>query len=206
MKKLPFLLAAGLALFLGGCSEQPSTAPAEKKAEEKPEPVSGQSALFKMYQVARSWAPDAAVLKLTSSRLADVPDQPGKSGSWEATFVSQQRSTSRGYTWSAVEEQPNLHKGVFAGSEEPYSGAHGPTQPFLIATVKIDTDAAYETAKAKAADYEKKNPGKPISFLLEHSNKFPNPAWRVIWGESVSTSGFSVFVDATTGGFLEIMH
>jgi len=28
----------------------------------------------------------------------------------------------------------------------------------------------------------------------------------VIWGESVSSSSFSVFVDATTGDFLEVMH
>jgi len=28
----------------------------------------------------------------------------------------------------------------------------------------------------------------------------------VIWGESAGTANFSIFIDATTGGFLEIMH
>jgi len=58
----------------------------------------------------------------------------------------------------------------------------------------------------KGAEYDKKNPGKPIIFLLEANNKFPDVSWRVIWGESVGTSAFSVFVDASTGGYLETMH
>jgi hypothetical protein len=82
----------------------------------------------------------------------------------------------------------------------------GSPPPFLISDVKIDTDAALATAKGKEDAYEKKNPGKPVLFLLEKSSRFAHPAWRVIWGESVGTSGFSVYVDATTGAFLEIMH
>ena len=206
MRKLPFLTIAALALFLTGCSEQPSPATPEKKAEEKPEPITGQSALFKMYQVARSWAPDAAVLKMTSEHLSDVPDQPGKAGAWDATFVSAQRSSARAYTWSAIEIQPSLHKGVFAGAESSYTPGSGPTKNFLIGAVKIDTDAALATAKTKAVDYDKKNPGKPITFLLEQDPKFANPQWRVIWGESLGISNFSILIDAITGTFLETMH
>ncbi|HKE25796.1 MAG TPA: hypothetical protein VKB88_25735 [Bryobacteraceae bacterium] len=203
--KLRWLAAAALPLLLTSCSQQPS-APPEKKVEAKPEPVTGQSALFKMYQVARAWAPDCQVLKLTSMRIADVPDQPGKAGVWEATFVSPSRSEARTYNWSAVDSvESNLHKGVFQTNAQPFS-AHGSSKPFLIAAVKTDTDAALETAKAKAVEYEKKNPGKPILFLLEQTSKFPDPAWRVVWGESVGTSNFSVYVDAMTGGYLATMH
>lgn len=203
--KLVGLTATALGLFLTSCSEQPS-APPEKKVEVKPEPVSGQSALFKMYQVARSWAPDCQVLKLTSLHITDVPDAPGKAGAWEGTFVSPSRAESRTYNWSAVDSvESNLHKGVFQTNAQPFSG-HGSSTPFLIAAVKTDTDAALETAKAKATDYDKKHPGMPITFLLEQTSKFPDPAWRVVWGESVGTSGFSVFVDAMTGGYLTTMH
>jgi hypothetical protein len=205
MKQLPFLLITTLSLFLAGCSEPPSPAPAEKKVEEKPQPITGQSALFKMYQVARAWAPDIAVLKLDSMRVPDVPDQPGKAGAWEATFVSEQRGSARPFTWSAIEELPNLHKDVFAGGEGAYS-AGGPDKPFLIGAVKIDTDAALQTAKTKAVDYDKKHPGQPIVFLLENGSKFANPVWRVVWGESVGISSFSILVDATTGTYLETMH
>jgi len=204
MKPLLTIIAAGL--LLAGCSEQPAPPAAAKKEEAKPEPVTGQSALFKMYQVARNWAPDAAVLKMDSVRMDGVPDQPGKSGGWEAVFTSEQKSASHAFTWYAVDQEPNIHKGVFAGSEENYSSARGETTPFLIADVKIDTDAALATAKAKEEAFEKKNPGQPVIYLLEKSSKWAHPAWRVIWGESVSTSGFSVFVDASTGTFLEIMH
>ena len=30
--------------------------------------------------------------------------------------------------------------------------------------------------------------------------------WRVIWGDSVSSSDYSVYVDATTGTYLEKAH
>jgi hypothetical protein len=199
-------LAGALLLTLAACSSEPA-ALEKKEAAKPPEPITGQSALYKMYQVARSqWAPDAQVLKLDSMHLAEVPEVPGKAPAWEATFTSANLSRSRTYTYSVIEEQPNLHQGVFAGNEENFSGSRGVTKPFPIAAVKIDTDAAYQTAHAKAADYEKKNPGKPITILLENNDRFPDPAWRIIWGESVGTSSFSVFVDASTGAYLETMH
>ena len=67
-------------------------------------------------------------------------------------------------------------------------------------------DAALETALKKAVDYEKKHPGKPISVQLEKVKKFQDPVWRIIWGESVGTSDFSVFVDASTGEYKETLH
>jgi hypothetical protein len=102
-----------------------------------------------------------------------------------------------------VESPGNLHQGVFAGPEEDLNAQ---AQPFLIAAVKVDTDAAYKTALGKVGDYEKKNPHMTISMLLERNKRYPNPAWRIIWGESLGTSGLSVFIDASTGEFLETLH
>ncbi len=89
--------------------------------------------------------------------------------------------------------------------EEDYS-TRGPAAPFEIAALKVDSDQAYDTASKKSQDYIKKNPTKPVVFLLEQTARFPDPAWRVIWGESVGTSDYSVFVDATTGAYLQTMH
>src|SRR3954465_11359288 len=161
MRKLLFPLCGAL-LLLTACSETTKTAEKKKEAE-KLEPITGQSALYKMYQVARSWAPDAQVLKMNSLMLSEVPDVPkGTGAAWQATFVSAARSQSRSYTWSSVESQGNLHKGVFAGIEEGWNGPRGGTnQPFLMLAVKKDTDEAYKTALANGgADYDKKNPGK----------------------------------------------
>ncbi len=199
------LLLTAAVLLLTSCSQPTQTA--KKEPEKPPEPVTGQSALYRMFTVARSWAPDVKVLTMHSIALQEMPDVPrGKAAAWEATFTSDQRSQARSYTYSVIESPPNLHKNVFAGLEQGWSGPRGVTAPFLMAAVKIDTPDAYKTAEAQAADYEKKNPGKPITWLLEKNNKFPNPVWRVIWGESVGTSNFSVFVDASTGEFKEKMH
>jgi hypothetical protein len=205
MRKLLIPVCGALFLVLAGCSETPTKTAEKKKEPEKLDPITGQSALYKMYQVARSWAPDAQVLKMNSLMLTEVTDVPkGTAAAWQATFVSAARSNSRSYTWSSVESQGNLHKGVFAGLEEGWSGARGTNSPFLMLAVKIDTDAAYKTALANGgADFDKKNPGKPITFMLEKVTKHPDPVWRVIWGESVSQSNFSVYVDASTGDFRE---
>lgn len=203
MKKLLFGLTPVLLMLWTGCSGSQT---AEKKEPPKPpEPVTGQSALFRMFQVARTWAPDAAVLKANSILLNEVPDVPrGKAAAWEATFFSPSKGQTRSYTFSVIELLPTLHKNVFAQQETPYTGPASAAFPFIA--VKVDTDKAYETALAEAGDYDKKNPGKPIVMLLERNTRHPNPVWRVVWGESVGTSNFSIFVDASTGEYKERMH
>ena len=193
-------------LLFAACSGTPPAA--EKKAEpaKPPEPVSGQSAFYKMYSVARGWAPDVQGLQLRSLPLQEVKSEVGKAGAWEATFVSLSGGRSRVYTYSVVEAGGNLHKDVFAGPEEAYSGPRGQNQPFPASAVKIDSDKAYEIALQHGADYAKKNPNMPISFVLEWTRRYPLPAWRVVWGESVASSGFSVFVDSGTGNYLATMR
>jgi len=203
------LLAATCALFLAfaGCSEAPKTV--EKKEAEKPlEAATGMSALYKMYQVARSWGgPDTRVLKMTSMFLNEVPSVPrGKAAAWEATFVAPSKNMARSYTYSIIEVQPTLHKGVFAGPEQGWSAARGNQTPFLMAAVKVDTDKAFETALKNGAEYDKKNPDRPILILLEKNTKFPNPVWRFVWGESLGTSNFSIFIDTSLGDFMEKMR
>ena len=198
-------LVMPLLLLLSACSEAPKAV--EKKAPEKPpEPLTGRQAFQMMYPQARIWAPDAQPLELRSIHLSQVKPEKGKAGGWQARFVSPSLGKARAYTYSAVEAEGNLHEGVFAGIAEDYAVGRGTTSPFLIAALKIDSDQAYDTAAEKSLDYTKKNPDKVISYLLEQNKRFPDPSWRVIWGESVSSSDYSVFVDATTGMLLEKMH
>jgi hypothetical protein len=200
---LPPILA--LALILPGCSDQPAATVA-KAPEKPPESVTGQSALWKMFQVARAWAPDAQILKLSSIHLTEVPYVRGKAGAWEATFTSANKGRSKSYTYSVIEGAGTLHQGVFGAPEEGWSAGKD-SEPFLIAAVKTDTDAALNMALANGGtDYEKKSPQQTISFMLEKLPKFANPAWRVIWGESAGTSSFSIYIDATMNDFLERLH
>jgi hypothetical protein len=194
----PFVVVCVLGM-LAGCSEPPKKA---AEPEKPPRPVTGRHAFFQMYGSARLWAPDVQGLRLSSIRLAQVKDEPGKSGAWEATFISPSRLMSRTFTYSVIEGDGNLHKGIFSGLEESYR-QQGQASPWPIQALKIDSDQAYEEAAKKSADYIKKNPDKPMFYLLEKVTRFPDVAWRVVWGESISTSNYSVYIDATTGEVLE---
>src|SRR5215469_14415040 len=121
MRSSSSLLLAGCALLVvfAGCSDQPKVS--EKQVEKAAEPITGQSALYRMYQVARSWASDAEVLKMNSLHVTDVPDVHGKAGAWQAIFVSESKNAARTYTYSVVEAEPSLHQGVFATPPESWS-------------------------------------------------------------------------------------
>lgn len=193
-------------LLLLACADSPRTETKKKEPEKPPEPVTGRYAFHQMFAAARGWAVDIQALRLYSIPLAEVKAEPGRSGAWQATFISPARQRLRSYTYSIIEAEGNLHKGVFAGLEETYTGPRGQAKPFLIAALKTDTDEVYKTALGKSTEYVKKNPDKPINFVLELTPRFPNPAWRVIWGESVGTSNYSIFVDASTGEYLQTMR
>jgi hypothetical protein len=198
------LLPLTLFLFLAACSDAPKTA--EQKELAKPlEALTGRQAFQQMYPQARGWAPDAQPLQIRSLNLAEVKADKGKAGVWQVIFVSPARAKAKTYSWSAVEAEGNLHQGVFGGIEETYT-PRGDSTPFEIAAIKVDSDEAYATAAKESAEYIKKNPDKPVIFLMELGKRFPDVTWRVIWGDSVGTSDYSVFVDGSTGKYLERMH
>lgn len=210
MKRLPLVSLVPI-LFLSACADEPVKKAETKKEAEKPvAPVSGNSAFFQMLAAARGWATDIEVLQVRSIQLPGVPREAGKAAAWEARFVSPSRRQARSYTYSVIEAEGNLHKGVFAGLEESWSGPRGSAKPFSYQAVKKDTVAAYETAVKKgkgAAQYIKKyGEERPVNFLMEQTSRFPSVTWRVIWGETVGTSNYSVFVDASTGEYLETMR
>jgi hypothetical protein len=195
------IVAVVLLAALTACSNSEQVA--EQKEEAKPlEPKTGREAFQSMYVSARGWQHDATPMQLKSIPLTTVKADPGKSGAWQAIFVSLAAGRARTYTWCAIEMEGNLHKGVFAGPDESWSGPSGDTQPFNSVALKIDTDAALHTAVAQSEDYVKKHPDTPVIFLLEQNHRFPDLSWRLLWGDSIATSDYSVFVDATTGTLL----
>ena len=117
MTRLTYAVATTLLTLLTSCSETPQKT--EQKAAEPakpPEPVAGKYALYQMYTAARgSMGADIEPLQLKSIHLRDVKAEPGKSAAWQVTFVSARAAKGRSYTYSVVEAEGNLHKGVFAG-------------------------------------------------------------------------------------------
>jgi hypothetical protein len=196
------MLAACAAIFISCSSEAPKKASEPKKPAE---PVGGRYAFHQIYVAARTWATDLELLRVRNILIEDAPTAPGKSAVWEVTFVSPSKGRAKAYTYSVIERE-NIHAGVFGGGEESWSGPRGQVTTFPIAALKVDTDAAWETAAAQSKDYAAKNPDKPITYLLEKTPRHPNPAWRVIWGPSVAMSDYSVYIDASTGAYLERMR
>src|SRR5580704_8727786 len=139
LKKISFLTVCLGSLLWVGCSD--SAPVATKKEPEKPaEAISGESALFRMYQTARSgFSADAQVLKLNSIHLPEVPETPGRCGAWQATFTSANLGKMRTYTYYVVEQEGNSHKGVFAIGDEAWSGHSGQNTAFDIRAASIDS-------------------------------------------------------------------
>lgn len=207
MKTRKWAVSVLLAAFtaISACST-PTRQEAKKKEEEKPpEPVTGRYAAYQSYLNARTWAADLEIWEMTSVTLPEVQAGEGKYPAWRVTFVSPSKRARKTYMYSVTDSQ-GVYKGIYGGPDEGYSGPVGQKAPFSIQALRIDSDEAFKTAMEHGASYAKKNPNMPITFLLENTKRFPNPTWRVVWGDSVATSAFSIYIDASTGDYLQTMR
>lgn len=193
------LLGLAPALLISGCS----SAPAPKAPPKPVEPVTGLHALYQMYQNSRTWAQDLMVVRCSSIDITQVKPQPGKAAAWQALFASPSLGKQRAYTMSVVDASTSLRAGVFA---DPPNTLASDTHSFLLAAARTDSEQAWDTALKHAADYSAKNPDMPISYILELGRNINDPVWRVVWGQSVTSSVFSILIDASTGLYVETLH
>jgi hypothetical protein len=205
LHKILLVLSAAIFAALVGCSDPPKQPVKAKEPPKPPEPITGRQAFHPIYVYARNWATDLQVLRINNIPSREFKADPGKSAAWQATLVSPGSQRMRNFTYSIVEGEGNLHKGVFGQQEESYS-ERGQSKPFPMQAIKVDSDAAFKVAAGKSADYMKKNPDKAINFQLELTPRCKNPAWRVYWGDSISTSNYSILVDASTGEFCQTLR
>jgi hypothetical protein len=206
------LLKAALAVALLGltaCSSEPAkTAEVKTDADVKkapagpPEPVAAKTAFYEMYTPAHAWAPDLLPLSLKSSEVAGVKNADGKAGVWTAVFASPSLHSARTYVYSVAEQLPTIAKGVKAEGTEPWAGPTTAVMTFQTSDFTIDSDAAYKTAAAKAADWLKEpaNAAKPVSMSLGAASRFPAPVWYILFGNT--TSGFAALINASTGNII----
>ena len=180
-----------LILLLSSCSEAPTET--KKEPEKPPAPITAQSAFLYTYPAARAWAGDSLPLRIRSINLADVPSEPGKAGAWEISYVSASLQEARIYTWSAIEASETLHKDVFAGKPQAWSGSSGQEKPFMASDFHIDTPAALETAIDATQKLIWINPGPnlPVNFLA---------------GVHAAVSGSGVARDVGRNGRLSRVH
>jgi hypothetical protein len=195
-----------LLLFLGACGDQPGKIPTKEATPSvPPQPVTARFAFQRLSIQARVWAADAQLLRIYSANLKEVPSVDGKYPAWHATFVSAQLKKARSFSYSVV-DSGSVRAGVLRGREESWLGPTGQAQPFPLQMLKVDSDEAFATAVKESKDYLKKHPGLAIHFLLENTPRFPLPAWRVSWGETLGASQYAVFIDCTSGKYLQTLH
>jgi hypothetical protein len=197
------LIAIAALLSLGGCSSGP--APKKEAAAKKPvEPVTGQSGIFQMYQVARTWAKDAMLIKVDNLDIPEAKPQPGKYGVWRATFVSLEKKQKRDYLYAVADSEGGIIKGARAGSESMYA-ANPQIRPIAITDVKTDTPAALEEAlkNKEVKEFADKNPNEPVQFILEWTGQTMDPCWRVYWGPTLSMAKANVWINSKTGKFVK---
>jgi len=188
-------------VLLGSCTSTGTKKAVEKAPAAPPQAVSGLTGLYRCLGPARTWSPDVQILRVQSVALDSLKAEPGKAGVWRVTFASAAKARLKNYTYSVIEGE-GFHEGVFPAGEESWSGTSKILKPFVIQAVKKDTDEILKVAKENSKEYTHKNPDSPITMLLEWTDRTPTPAWRVIWGTSVSNSAYSVFIDPTNGTYL----
>jgi hypothetical protein len=188
-------------LTLTACSKAPEKVeakePAVKETALPAEPVAARSAFFEMYKPARAWASDLFPLSLTSGEIPGIKNEHGKAAQWTAVFVSPSRREARTLVYSVADHGATIHKGVFIGGAQPWSGPTPKSKPFQVTEFITNSDQAYEVAMTKAGPWVQKHPDKKLTLFLANASKHPGPLWYLLWGDT--KSGYMAHVNATTG-------
>ncbi len=201
--KAVFVVAA---IGLAACSSEPAktTSPDADTAAKQvpagpPQPIAAKAAFWEMYTPAHAWAADLVPISLKSGEVAGVKNADGKAGVWTAIFGSPSKRAARTYVYAVADQLPDIAKGVKAVPADSWAGPTPAVMTFQTSDFTIDSDAAYKTAAAKAADWlkVKDNAEKPVSLSLGAASRFPAPVWVVLFGNS--KSGFVTVVNASSG-------
>jgi hypothetical protein len=190
------------ALALSACSEPPkpaakAEAAAPKEPAKAPEAITALPAFYQLYKPAREWAADLLVLSASSGEVPNIKNEDGKAGLWTVVFVSPSRKEARKFTWAVADSGADIRKGLNVSDALPWNGATPDSKTFTSTDFAVDSDAAYKTGLAKAADWLKTHPDQKVTFSLGDSSKFPSPVWYIQWG--TTKNGYAALVNATTG-------
>ena len=193
-------------LFLAACSSEPTKSGVSDKPAAKPtELATGREAFQKLYATARMSAADARPIRLESQAIKDAMGVDGKAAVWRTQFASASRRSMKAYVWSGASSSDAPDRGISHGSEETWVSTNVSTQPFEMAFIKIDSDAAYEVSQKHGGDKAlKKDATLPVLYILDWDASKNVLVWRVIYGSSRDDAKLIVDVDATKGEFIRV--
>lgn len=201
-----FLVALLSLLFLAGCSSETSKPAESAKPQPKaPEMATGRFAFQKLYIAAHGWARDAQPFRLESQLTSDSKGRDGKAEVWRASFASPAGRSVKPYVWSGTDASDAPSRGVNPGTEDTYNPSNANTQVFDIAFLKIDSDAALQTATKHGGDkILEKSPDTPVLYVLDWNHASNQLVWHLIYGNSRDDAKLVVDVDASSGDFIRV--
>ncbi|MCW5962792.1 MAG: hypothetical protein KIT83_02040 [Bryobacterales bacterium] len=194
------LAGVGSGVLLTSCGGTVS-APTEPPAP--PEPVSALRAFTFAFGKARTKASDLEVFTISNLNLEGIPSAAGKAGAWQFQFVSPSKGAIYSMRYAVADELPSFREGAWDSGSQSYSPRGMRAKPFPVQALRCDSTTAYEIAVENAADYLKKDGLPPMHFVLEQTDMYALPTWRVYWGTSLSTAEYSVYIDANQSKFLK---
>ena len=120
-------------------------------------------------------------------------------------FASPAGHGAKPYIWSGTDASDAPQRGVNPGTEDSYSPNNASTHIFDVGFLKVDSDAAFETAQKHGGDkILEKTPDTPVLYILEWSGPENALLWHVIYGTNRDTAVLRVAVNATTGEFVRV--
>ncbi|HKD13967.1 MAG TPA: hypothetical protein VKE71_05405 [Candidatus Angelobacter sp.] len=198
-KIITFLLFAFAVLLLGCESEKPQ----QSSKPAGPELQTGRFALQKMIAPAHLWSADAQPVSLKSNAGKDNLGHDGKSGYWQALFVSPSKQKAQSFSWSGLVGAGAPPQGVDHGIEEGYSPTNRTMQPFDLSFLKSDSDNAFVVAQEHGGkQLLAKNPNQEVFYILDWNASENLLKWHVIYGTSPNNAQLTVIVNASTGDFI----
>jgi len=203
--RLSAALAATLLALLAACTSEPGKPADAKPAAKPPDFITGRSAFQKTYVTAHGWQPDAQPYHLESSVTSDGNGQNGKAAVWSGSFASAGARLVKTYTWSGSAAQGASERGVNPGIEDSYSPSNASTRVFDAAFLKIDSDAAFDTAQKHGGDkILEQDATTPVFYVLDWNRGANLLAWHVVYGASRDSAKLKVAVNASTGDFIRV--
>src|SRR5215471_2712470 len=128
-------------LLLTACSETPKTDSTSGGDSVPSTPVTGKTAFWPMYKSAYAWASDMMPLKLESKDAPGSKSEPGKAGTWTATFGSTRRREAIEITYAIAPHPPEITKGINVGHPFPWSGPTSDALAIKTSDFSVDSDA-----------------------------------------------------------------
>ncbi len=198
-----------VAILTVGCSStedksaSETSASAAKPKKKEPALYTGQQAFNQLMSLAYKWSPDAEPARVESVLTTETNGQDGKSTIWRGYFASPIRRTTKTFVCSGSRLPDSPPYGVSTEGVEGAYTAETANLVFMGLLLKTDTDQAFATAQQHGGDaIVKKDPNRPVTYVLLKDRKRNGPVWYVIYGASDKDAKGVGMIDANTGAFI----